>query len=167
MGARISPSQGPCWTRSPETPLRTVFSVGSPVTSPLCSPHPRDGPGGGRAKLRQSTLRWSPSGLPVSPGQLVRSAGTSVQGRRQDGEPREQGVRQLRRGGSCADACGDAHVAFAGGRRESGRPEGPSVPTGWHDAWAHQIPPSPKAHSAEVDLSPTWGHLLCPGLHGV
>lgn len=36
-------------------PLWTVINVGNPVTSSLCSSHPRGGPGGGRAKLKLST----------------------------------------------------------------------------------------------------------------
>lgn len=93
------------------------------------------------------------------PGQQVRSSGTSIQGRRSDGEPHEQGIRQLSHGMALADAL----MASAGGRRECGWPEGPSVPTGCCNAW-YQILPSPTAHSAEVDLSTPRRHLLCLGL---
>ena len=73
------------------------------------------------------------------PGQQVRSSGTSIQGRRPDGEPHEQGIRQLSHGMALADAL----MALAGGRRECGWPEGPSVPTGCCNAW---VPNSAQPH---------------------
>lgn len=61
-------------------------------------------------------------------------------------------------------ALADVNMALAGGRRECGWPEAPSVSTGCCNAWSTQILPSPTARSAEVDLSTPRGCLLCLGL---
>lgn len=57
LRAEISISRTYLDSQSRDPRLWTVINVGNPVASPLCSSHPRDRPGGGRAKLKLS-IPW-------------------------------------------------------------------------------------------------------------